>query len=67
MRCFRPDFGTTVTTTAGTFSVTGLAAGTFSVNVVSAAGAVLSTSTATLAAGAMTATVTASVSAAALV
>ena len=47
--------GTTVTTTAGTFSVSGLAAGTFSVNVVSATGAVLSTSTATLAAGAMTA------------
>ena len=53
--------GSAVTSAAGSFSVTGLAAGTFSVNVVSATGAVLSTSTASLAAGAMTATVTTSV------
>ena len=58
--------GSAVTTATGGFSVGGLAAGTFTVNVVGTTGAVISTTTATLAAGAMTATVTVTATAAAL-
>src|SRR5437762_10387433 len=49
--------GTATTTATGSFSVSGLSAGTYTVNVVGASGAVVSSTTATLAAGAMTATV----------
>ena len=57
--------GSAVTTAAGSFSVGGLTAGTFTVNVVAASGAVIGTSTATLTAAAMTATVGVSATAAA--
>ena len=58
--------GTAATTATGSFRAVDLAAGTFSVNVVGASGAVLSTATATLAAGAMTAILPLRVSVAAL-
>jgi hypothetical protein len=55
--------GTATTTEAGVFSVTGLNAGTFTVQTVGVNGAVLGTSSATLAAGSMSAAVTVSATA----
>lgn len=55
-----------VTTASGGFSITGLTAGRFTIQAVAANGAVIGSSTATLAAGAMVATVTVNAAAAAL-
>jgi hypothetical protein len=54
---------TATTAQAGTFSVTGLTAGTFTVQTVGVNGAILGTTNATLAAGSMSATVTVSATA----
>jgi uncharacterized surface anchored protein len=58
--------GTATTEQAGAFSVTGLTAGTFTVQTVAANGAILGTANATLAAGSMSVTVTVSATAGAL-
>jgi hypothetical protein len=58
--------GTATTTEAGAFSVTGLNAGTFTVQTVGANGAVLGTSSVTLAAGSMSVAVNISATAGAL-
>jgi hypothetical protein len=58
--------GSAVTTTTGSFSVGGMASGTFSVQAIGATGSVLSTSAATLTAASMTATVSMSATAATL-
>ena len=58
--------GSAVTTAAGGFSITGLGAGTFTIQVVAANGAVIGASTATLVEGAMVATITVNATAAAV-
>jgi hypothetical protein len=58
--------GTATTTETGVFSVTGLSAGTFTVQTVAVNGAILGATNATLAAGSMSAAVTLSATAGAL-
>jgi hypothetical protein len=58
--------GSAVTTATGGFSITGLGAGTFTIQVVAANGAVIGASTATLVEGAMVATITVNATAAAV-
>jgi len=58
--------GSAVTTAAGGFSISGLGAGTFTIQVVAANGAVIGASTATLVEGAMVATITVNATAAAV-